>query len=140
MIVVGFSRAGKTTLINRLAIDREESSLADASLGKMELDIGSFVLQKKLKVVAFEVASSAVKSWRFYYPNAHILLVVVDCQRLREDSDHHGRQIREALLEMDDIAPLHCKLILVFNKMDTVRMPEAAAELSLFESLGNLRH
>lgn len=48
----------------------------------MELEIGSFVLEKKVKVVAFEVSSASMKSWKYYYSNAHILLFVIDEARL----------------------------------------------------------
>jgi GTPase SAR1 family protein len=85
MIVVGYPNAGKTQLISRLGSNREEGEKTQYSLNKMELDIGSFVLENRLKMVTFEVSSAAVKSWKYYYPTAHVLLIVVDAFRLQKD-------------------------------------------------------
>jgi hypothetical protein len=97
MIVVGFPKAGKTEIINKLAIDREEAEQTQFSLNKMELEIGSFVLADRIKMVTFEVSSSSVKSWKYYYPTAHVLLIVVDAFRLENEGESHIRSILTVL-------------------------------------------
>ena len=63
----------------------------------MELEIGSFVLANKLKMVTFEVSSIATKSWKYYYPTAHVLLIVVDAFRLQTEGKSHVKSILSVL-------------------------------------------
>ena len=78
MVVVGFKYSVKSSILSKLSKSNEETSFLDNSLGKGSLDIDSFILENKIKVVAFEVCSSMTKTWKKYYQNGHILLFVVD--------------------------------------------------------------
>ena len=87
MIVVGLPRSGKSEVLACLATDREEEDLqSSTSMNKIELGIEKFVLEKTVRIVSFEVSSAAVKTWRHYYPNAHIVLLVIDTHSLRQGS------------------------------------------------------
>lgn len=73
-----------------------------------------------MKVITFEVCSPAVKTWKYYYPNAHILLFVIDSDRLQTNSDKEVASIGDSLKEIDRNISELCKVIVVFNKMDLV--------------------
>jgi hypothetical protein len=83
---------------------------------RVQLEIGSFVLEKRVKVVAFEVPSAAVKTGRYYYVNAHILLFVIDHHKLHSNSPPKASDIIAVLREIDRTAPSSCQLIVVFSK------------------------
>lgn len=118
MIVVGLPAAGKTSLIASIATEREEEDLqSSTSMNKIELGIEKFVLQKRVRIVSFEVSSSAVRTWRHYYPNAHILLFVIDGQTLRSGV-RKPEDLITILKEIDSMAPEHCKVILAYSKCE----------------------
>lgn len=54
MIVVGFKQSGKSSIIKKLGTKREHTEAADGhSPTSAELDISSFVLEDRVKVMAF---------------------------------------------------------------------------------------
>ncbi len=73
----------------------------DNSLGQNELNLCSFTLKDVMKVITFEVCSPAVKTWKYYYPNAHILLFVIDSDRLQTNSEKEVASIGDSLKEID---------------------------------------
>lgn len=88
---------------------------------RVQLEIGSFVLEKRVRIVAFEAPSGAVQTWRHYYTNAHILLFVVDQTQLASPSTPgtpHSQIVIEVLREIDQRAPVSCQLMVVFSKSD----------------------
>lgn len=90
---------------------------------RVQLEIGSFVLEKRVRIVAFEVPSGAVQTWRHYYTNAHILIFVVDQTKLVYPNTPgivYNQRIIEVLREIDQRAPNMCQLMVVFSKNDIV--------------------
>ena len=87
MTVVGFKNSGKTSIIASLGIDHDKGESIDNSLGQCELNIVSFIIGNKIRIISFEVCSPAFKTWKTYYPNADLLLFVIDSQKLQSDSE-----------------------------------------------------
>jgi hypothetical protein len=51
--------------------------------------------------MSFEVRSPVVRSWKNYYPNANILLLVIDTKDLRDDKDEYIKGLHDILADVD---------------------------------------
>lgn len=140
MIVLGFPGAGKSTLIERLGAEREERETQDCSVERVQLEIGSFVLEKRVRIVAFEAPSSAVKTWRYYYVNAHILLFLVDHQHLNKKGSAHAEAVVSVLREIDQSAPTSCQLIVVFSKCEPGEGRRGEGHAAILKALEQFSH
>lgn len=83
--------------------------------------------------------SSAVKTWKYYYVNAHILLFLADAARLQREGGEHAKTIVDVVKEIDENAPENCQLIMVFSKSELVK-EASEGERVVVKALGELKH
>lgn len=108
MLIVGMTGSGKSTILNQLKGEPEATC-------NEELGIDSFIVNKKIKIIAFEVAGRASNSWHNYYITSNIVLFVIDSTQPDSFS-----KIREILIEMDQQLIDKAQIIIVFNKVDVL--------------------
>ena len=108
VVVLGLEGVGKTAILNRLRGDLEHE-------GNEELGIYSFTLNKESKVIVFQVAGKAYKTWHNYLLTCNIVLFVVDIA----DQSHKDR-IPSLLSSIDEQLHERAKIIIVFNKIDKI--------------------
>jgi 50S ribosomal subunit-associated GTPase HflX len=111
-----------------------------SSTGRIELDINSFVLENKVKIIAFEVCSPNVKAWKNYYPSANIVLLVIDTIRLLRDETVYAQTMEDVLSEIDNSVTRSCKVMVVFNKIDGQGGGYANGESSIVQKISALQH
>ncbi len=70
-------------------------------------------MNKKIKIIAFEVAGRANNSWHNYYITSNVVLFVVDASK-----PESFEKIGQILKEMDQQLIEKAQIIIVFNKID----------------------
>ena len=70
-------------------------------------------MNKKIKIIDFEVAGRASNSWHNYYITSNVVLFVVDASK-----PENFEKIGQILKEMDQQLIEKAQIIIVFNKID----------------------